>query len=503
MKFQTCLPFLLGFVACAKLGLALSIPAHDFNHGRVQDATKSKQSHWPYAPGTDCARGLLREYGLPLDTTGATAFALLYGIPLIYYTKEFDGAQGLSMIGVNHVFAQTTAATANTTEIVHPNADTLYALAAIDLSRTNVVLTLPEMEADRLYLLAFWDAYGSQFAALGSIQGSAAGTYLMEPSLGNNNWGVHNCSGYAGCITSPSTLGTLLVRAELKNDSTDLDYVKTWVSQVMVKEFGNHTALRPALSPADFANLSNDTSIQTLQLTARLNQGNPPWQKDLAAGVSQILEMAGICRGTYNQPSSVNLTLAEELFSATVNASPSLPGTYRNENNGWSIIEPSEQGIFHNNTDFRTRAYFGIKAYLDNTAQSALYPMPTQNSFNLTSDSSIVLTFSGKPPIGDNGFWSITAYNSAGFLISNSLNKYTVGDRSNITYPDGTLIYPNHMNSTGQLSTENKPFQVLIQGEDQPPPSNWTANWLPVPSNGSDFTLTFRLYDPEQALVVG
>jgi hypothetical protein len=75
-------------------------------------------------------------------------------------------------------------------------------------------------------------------------------------------------------------------------------------------------------------------------------------------------------------------------------------------------------------------------------------------------------------------------YESQGFVSANPLDKYSVGDRSNITYPDGKLVYGN---DTGD---DDGSFQVLVQPYNVPPPANWTNNWLPAPANGSEFSIT-------------
>lgn len=58
-------------------------------------------------------------------------------------------------------------------------------------------------------------------------------------------------------------------------------------------------------------------------------------------------------------------------------------------------------------------------------------------------------------------------YDNQGWLVPNVENTWAVGDRSNITYPDGDLVYGN---GTGTGS-----FQVLVQDAGVRPPSNWTA----------------------------
>jgi hypothetical protein len=61
------------------------------------------------------------------------------------------------------------------------------------------------------------------------------------------------------------------------------------------------------------------------------------------------------------------------------------------------------------------------------------------------------------PPV--DAFWSITMCDSEGFAVANSLNRFAIGDRDNLTYKDGSLdIYIQHdspvpiRNPTGCLS---------------------------------------------------
>ena len=112
-------------------------------------------------------------------------------------------------------------------------------------------------------------------------------------------------------------------------------------------------------------------------------------------------------------------------------------------------------GTYNNGADIIARAYISIELYLGNTAEEALYAMPS--NLSLTDEESYVLTFSGVPPVSErDGFWSVTLYGEDQFLVPNSYGIYSVGDRSNLTFEgDGS-------------------FRVLLQNQSVPPPSNWT-----------------------------
>jgi len=98
---------------------------------------------------------LLRSLGLTPDETGATAFSLLYGSPLLAFLQIVNTT--LLYGETNTLYSHNTTATPSTRNVVRPNVDTIYAEAIFDLSTTDLVFTLPPMEEDRFYLAAFYD----------------------------------------------------------------------------------------------------------------------------------------------------------------------------------------------------------------------------------------------------------------------------------------------------------------------------------------------------------
>jgi hypothetical protein len=113
-----------------------------------------------------------------------------------------------------------------------------------------------------------------------------------------------------------------------------------------------------------------------------------------------------------------------------------------------------------------------------------------------------MLTFNDKPPLKDFGFWNLETYHSNGAgvsgLVQNPQGIYSVGKNTNITYPDGTLVY-----ASNNTKPDNTPFQVIFQSANNPPPANWTGNWMPTPTNGGSFRITMRLYGAEEEAING
>ncbi|HUD91641.1 DUF1214 domain-containing protein [Sphingobium sp.] len=108
----------------------------------------------------------------------------------------------------------------------------------------------------------------------------------------------------------------------------------------------------------------------------------------------------------------------------------------------------------------------------------ALYPVAHLDARGRQLDGrnsySLCFTKQDLPPV--DGFWSITLYYEKGFLAANSLNRYSIGDRTpGLAYgPDGSL-------------------RLLIQNGD--PGVDKRSNWLPAPHE--PFMLMMRLYRPE------
>ena len=100
----------------------------------------------------------LANYGLKQDLElAATVFSLLYGLPLHYFLESFQGPDHLAKVGVNTFSRPSGLASPSFTAVPYPNTDTQYAFAVTDLSQSDLVINLPVMQENRLYLFDFWD----------------------------------------------------------------------------------------------------------------------------------------------------------------------------------------------------------------------------------------------------------------------------------------------------------------------------------------------------------
>ena len=141
---------------------------------------------------------------------------------------------------------------------------------------------------------------------------------------------------------------------------------------------------------------------------------------------------------------------------------------------GWSL-NTDTMGVYGNY--YLKRAIvtqFGLGA---NLPEDAIYPLNLADETGKPLDgaNAYVLHFDkgATPPV--DAFWSVTLYDSEGYQVANSLDRFAVSSWMPFKYdPDGSLdLY----------------FQNASPGADK------EANWLPAPKG--PFNLAMRLYAPQ------
>ncbi|KAM0258031.1 hypothetical protein ACHAQJ_004074 [Trichoderma viride] len=338
--------------------------------------------------------------------------ARFYGYPLIQYASSFESV--ISEVGTNGIFSESNIATPEGAAIVRPNVDTLWS---------------------------------NNFANLGTLTETKSGKYLLQLADEPSKVGFEPSEGrseYLGYINFPTVYGPSIPRILLFNDSLDVTNVNRIQCQIKIEEIpragfgvaprltnellGNGALLQLALqSPGAL----NKTSAQKLLTTvARVAAHNMPVSSIEAARVNKLFETAGLSKGTYNPPVETNFTLANQLIQVSFIMSENVIEPF---NNDWIDFIPEVSGNFH--TQYTIRSYIAFTAYAQLVQQQALYPEYIGSGLlglSLKANESYILTFpSGKPVV--KGFWILTAYNSSNYLVTNPLNRYSLGDRSNLT----------------------------------------------------------------------
>lgn len=448
-----------------------------------------------------------------ISSQDATEFALLYGYPLLAFQKA--AVPRLNTVGTNSLAHARALSTAADRQVVKPNADTLYSTAVYDLSKEDVAITIPEIPSDQFALFSFYDPFGNNFANIGTGNEAGAGEYRLRIRP-TDSYGVElhsNSTGEAkNYINSPTLHGILLIRwlINATNQATIHSYQNATSVQGVPRT--NMTLLGTSLTMINW-NLGNSTPAKhTLNLLAQLTLSNPPETASDASRVDSNLAAAGIASGTYSTPPNTNLSSANA--SALSTAASASSSSLTTLNNGWTILQSNKTGDF--GTEYGIRAAIASSGYLMLKAPNAVYPSWSNTSdsesataiagapnLSLGPDESYLYTFSGKPPVRRAGFWSLTAYGADNYFIDTPQSVYSLGDRSNITYPSGERVYRSGNGNSSNSTHEDGIFQILIQAVDVTPPANWTSNWLPGPAGGGNMSALLRWFGAEDELLDG
>jgi hypothetical protein len=128
---------------------------------------------------------------------------------------------------------------------------------------------------------------------------------------------------------------------------------------------------------------------------------------------------------------------------------------------------------------YELRAVAAYRSLYGNSLEEAYCPNGLVDEDGDAFDGSkfkYVLSFNSDevPAVEPKGFWSITMYGEDQFLVANEINRYSIGDRTDMKYgEDGSLV-------------------IYIQHES--PGADKESNWLPAPDG--IFSLTMRIYLP-------
>ncbi|RDA88346.1 hypothetical protein CP532_5640 [Ophiocordyceps camponoti-leonardi (nom. inval.)] len=460
-----------------------------------------------------------------LRLTNATAFAITYGYPLAQYAVAVGPV--LASVGPNAFQHHRNTVRADEDEEDEdevppgrPSPDVLYSAAAIDLSTSDVVLTIPKISDGRYFVVSFYDLWSNNFANIGRLTITVPGKYLVQ--IADKPWQIgfvesdEGTTDYVGNIFFPTIYGLVVPQIHVRNgsDESDLDAAREAQGNFrLTAEVRKGSRLGPRLTsellgdgvldsvaalPA--GELRRHDVRDLLEVVARFDPFNRPWRPREGASVTHTLEEAGLAHGMYDPPhSDVQYETAIRIFDEGLRAAEKQLLPY---GNGWFGFPRGSTGSY--GEQYAVRSLAASVDYLQLVTSEALSlswlgdsgHMGAKDGLSLEHDDALVLTFpSGKPPVTVGGFWSLALYDVEGGLVANSLHRFSLGSGSNLTYTNGQPVYGN-WNRTDA-------FSILVQSKDLPPPANWTNNWLPAPDRGDRFTMNLRLVGPKLPLTAG
>jgi len=419
------------------------------------------------------------------ELSSLAAEAYVFGYPLVLMSVTRDVMSATTPI--NHFHHLRTFPDHTFTDVVTPNADTLYSMAWLDLTEEPQILTVPAL-GRRYYIMQMLDAWTNVFASPGTrTTGNGKGDFAIV----GPGWRGALPAGIA-VIRSPTNLAWMIGRTQT-DGAPDYAAVHAIQDQYRLTPLSARTksyapVTRPAVRtgvdmktppPKQVAAMNGTTFFR--RLTA-LMKDNPPATAD-AHALARFAKV-GLVPGHPFNPERLDPQVGHALEDGVHGGQLEIAGEMKKSRgepvNGWST-SPAHIGAFA--TDYALRAAVAARGLGANIPADAIYPHATTDIDGepLSGTHRYQLRFAKGhlPPV--NGFWSLTMYNAKQAFIVNPLNRYAIGDRDELI-----------VNADGSVT-------IHIQNES--PGADKESNWLPAPRES--FNVVMRLYWPKKEIVDG
>jgi hypothetical protein len=370
--------------------------------------------------------------------------------------------------------------------VVRPNFDTLYSIAFLDLTKEPMVVSAPDT-AGRYYMLPMLDMWTDVFAVPGKrTSGTKPGDFAVVPSgwQGRLPTGVQKIQSptpYVWIIGRTQTNGPKDYEAVHKvQDGYTITPLCQWGKVAQPMKAVIDPSLDMKTPPLDQVNKMPAAAY--FKYAVELLKLNPPHDTDWS--IVARLRRIGIEPGESFDFERLDPSVQQALTQAAKDALSAMYAkipTMGRVVNGWSM-NTDTMGVYGNY--YLKRAIVTMVGLGANQPEDAIYPLNIADAHGkpLTGEHKYVQHFSKEelPPVS--AFWSVTMYDSAGFQVANSMNRFAIGDRDELKY-----------NADGSLD-------LYLQNES--PGSDRESNWLPSPATGT-LGVTMRLYAPKAQILDG
>ena len=428
------------------------------------------------------------------NATDAVSDAYIFSFPLVTMSVTMQNAtntvEGTSKKApINQLHHAAALASAGFREVVTPNVDTLYSQAFIDLKDGPLVFVKPA--SDRYCSAQFLDSWTNSVGIAGSGgtgDGYAEQVWIL---LRQDDSDTVVPTGMREARFS-GNLGWIICRTLCMGED-DLTNVQAIQERMRLLPLTAYLAGGTYVPPAgtydpqyDYVPVERVVGMSPEEFFKEANRlmvDNPPVSDDktmvetigsvgVGPGLSFDVSILGsdessVAATWKDLMSKVNKRVAESSQKFFVHWGP------------WQYLgEP----IAEFGTEYDYRAMVALKGLGANPVSAAIYASANKDSDGvpLKAGSHYRVHFEkgALPPVLEDGFRSITAYGDDNFLIPNSLNRYSISDRTPLVF-----------NSDGSLD-------LLLQPEAPQDDDPLRANWLPTGSGG--FHLFLRLYCPDR-----
>lgn len=373
-----------------------------------------------------------------------------------------------------------------------PNMETVYASAVLDLSDEPVIVSKPQVDADRYFGLLVTSAWGAVMQPLGTqgLGGQAATTYgLVGPNCTKKlPKGVQK-------VTVTSDFAFLMIRirqfTDVDDDYATVDALQKQLDVRPLSAYGDTDYVPPAgtVDPSlNYDVYTEKADIGIVDFFGRYNQltaENPPEDAyaDLAAG----FEKYGIGPGLTFTLDGFDSGLTERLNAIPQDFDRNFPEyyvTYSYTEEGWDTVDGDALAV---GGDYHVRDayYYYQPPSVNPPAVFKGYGTRVDSDGNALDGSNtyrIRFQKDAFPPFEEGGFWTLIAYYGVQMDVPvNSIGRYKINDRSALEADaDGTT-------------------DVYLQ--PAAPTTTPESNWLPT-ADGA-FMYVLRVYCPQDSALNG
>jgi len=418
--------------------------------------------------------------------------AYKYGLPIVTMSKTYrnqtsvDVANGRGFGPPNQFNPVRQFATPDDTSVVAPNFDTLYNIAWLNLQKEPLIIHVPKIK-NRYFVIPLMDPYTEDFKNLGSVNKTKPGDYAI---VGPDEKNVKLPKGVKR-IDSDYNRVWSIERIYADTNKSDIKKVHKYQNQTTVTPLSKYgkNGWKPKTPKNPDTTVDNPPLPSGMayydRLGKQLDRYPPP-----AADDEELAKLSEIGVGPGMTPStdtSLSPDTVAGMEAAVADGRDAVAAdittrylTAFQAHNGYLVTSTGSYG-----TDYDFRAMvtqIGLGALLPN---EAIYPVAqldrTYGALNGDKSYVIHIPEGQLPPV--KAFWSLTMYDTAGFLIPNPIDRYVINDRTDL-----------HENADGSID--------LYLQSSEPSDPDQAQNWLPSPA-GENFRLLWRLYATKSGAIDG
>lgn len=421
--------------------------------------------------------------GSPADRRAVASEAYVFGYPLVLLEMIRDRA--LEYAAPNRFQHTSSLPTASQRTVPRIDLDNLYSVGWLDLRDEPVLFRVPDIEGRR-WTMQVLDAWTNTVSSPNSVE-PEAGPDAKPPftyAVTGPGWSGTLPDGVIE-IAVPTADAWLYGRVEVRGPA-DVPAVRQVQSELRLSALSAWNT--PAAAESDSIPENQDWSESATQ--NRVEQlpvrdfyqkicdamvENPPAPDDdpaMRRFATIGIRPGGEPRGVSTGELEAGADAARKKILAYVDPASQL-------RNGWVL----DTNVGRYGTNYLLRAATAYRGIGANLAVVVIYPALFDEADDNGNPLDFVLRFDPgqAPPVAT--FWSLTAYDSEGFLVQNPAGIQTVGHWEAPEFaPDGAL-------------------EIAVQATD-PGPGMARANWLPIPDRGQ-FSLLLRMYNPDQRVLDG